>query len=117
MNDPGSLIVFSTVDSPEAARRLADGVVNAGLAACVNILPGVTSVFRWEADSGDPAQAGVQAESEVMLLIKTSSAAYPALERHVRAAHPYELPELVAVPLTQGLPAFLQWIEGSTASS
>lgn len=117
MPDHGQLIVFSTVDSPEAARRLADGVIGAGLAACVNILPGITSVFRWEPDSDDPAQAGVQAESEVMLLIKTSDAAYPELERHLHAEHPYELPEIVAVPLTRGLPAFLQWIDGSTTSS
>lgn len=117
MPDSDPLIVFSTVDGADAARRLADGVVDAGLAACVNILPGVTSVFRWEPDSDDPGQAGVQAETEVLLLIKTSAAAYPALERHLQAAHPYDLPEIVAVPLTRGLPAFLQWIDGSTAPS
>ncbi|MEF8834357.1 MAG: divalent cation tolerance protein CutA, partial [Halofilum sp. (in: g-proteobacteria)] len=65
----------------------------------------------------DPGQAGVQAETEVMLLIKTSTSTYPALERHLQAEHPYELPEIVAVPLTRGLPAFLQWIEGSTTQS
>jgi len=119
MSDETALIVVSTVDTPQAARELADRVVGAGLAACVNILPGVTSVFRWEpegqSDSADAADAQVQAEGEVMLLMKTAAARYPALEEHLRAAHPYELPEIVAVPVTQGLPGFVQWIEDSTA--
>ncbi|MDX1610326.1 MAG: divalent-cation tolerance protein CutA [Halofilum sp. (in: g-proteobacteria)] len=108
------LLVWSTVDDADSARRLADGVVGAGLAACVNILPPVTSVFRWEPGEGDAAAAAVQAEQEVLLLIKTSSAAYPALERHLRAEHPYELPEIIAVPITQGLDAFRQWIDDTT---
>jgi periplasmic divalent cation tolerance protein len=108
------LFVFSTVDDARAARRLADSIVGAGLAACVNILPPVTSVFRWESEAADAAAAAVQAEEEVMLIIKTSADAYPALEARLRAEHPYELPEIVAVPLTRGLPAFLQWIEEST---
>ncbi|MDZ7747965.1 MAG: divalent-cation tolerance protein CutA [Halofilum sp. (in: g-proteobacteria)] len=112
--DSGQLFVFSTVGDAASARRLADGVVGAGLAACVNILPPVTSVFRWEPEAGDAAAAAVQAEQEVMLIIKTSASAYPALESHLRAEHPYELPEIVAVPLTRGLPAFLQWIDAST---
>lgn len=103
------LLVFSTVGDAQAARRLADSVVGAGLAACVNILPPVTSVFRWQ--SGDAAGAAVQAEEEVMLIAKTSAAAYPALERHLQAEHPYELPEIIAVPITHGLPDFLRWID------
>lgn len=110
----GQLLVFSTVGDAVAARRLADGLVGAGLAACVNILPPVTSVFRWEPDAADAGQAAVQAEEEVMLIAKTSAAAYPALEEYLRAEHPYELPEIVALPLARGLPAFLQWIDEST---
>ena len=117
MEDPsGQLLVFSTVEDAAAARRLADSVVGAGLAACVNILPPVTSVFRWESGSADAGAASVQAEQEVMMLIKTSAAAYPALESRLRDEHPYELPEIVAVPLTRGLPAFLQWIDEATGS-
>jgi len=108
------LMVWSTVDDAAAARRLAEGVVEAGLAACVNILPPVTSVFRWESGADDAAQAAVQAEQEVLLLIKTSAAAYPALEAHLLQAHPYELPEIVAVPITHGLNAFRQWIDDTT---
>lgn len=106
-------IVFSTVGSPDEARRLADSVVGAGLAACVNILPPITSVFRWDGET-DASSATVQAEEEVMLLIKTSAGAYPALERHLRETHPYELPEIVAIPIARGLPAFLQWINEAT---
>lgn len=109
------LIVWSTVDDAAAARRLADGVVEAGLAACVNILPPVTSVFRWESGSDNAAEAAVQAEQEVLLLMKTSAAAYPGLERHLRREHPYELPEIIAVPVTHGLPAFRQWIDDTTS--
>ncbi len=108
--------VFSTVDDAATARRLADGVVDAGLAACVNILPPVTSVFRWEPDTGDAGAAEVQAEDEVVMIIKTSAAAYPELETHLRREHPYDLPEIVAVPLERGLPEFLQWIDAATRS-
>lgn len=108
------LLVWTTVDEAETARRLADSVVGAGLAACVNILPPVTSVFRWESGQADAAAAAVQAEQEILLLIKTSATAYPELERRLRAEHPYELPEIIAVPITQGLDAFRQWIDDTT---
>jgi len=108
--------VFSTVDDAATARRLADSVVDAGLAACVNILPPVTSVFRWEPDRGDAGAAAVQAEDEVMMIIKTSAPAYTALEAHLRREHPYDLPEIVAVALDRGLPEFLQWIDAATRS-
>jgi periplasmic divalent cation tolerance protein len=114
--DANPLFVFSTVDDHQAARRLADGLVDAKLAACVNILPPVTSVFRWEPDSADTGSAEVQAESEVMMVIKTSASAYPELEARLRRDHPYDLPEIVAIPLSGGLPEFLQWIDDATRS-
>lgn len=110
------LIVLSTIDDAAQARRVADRVIEAGLAACVNILPGVTSVFRWEPENSDPAQAGVQAEGEVMLVMKSTAAAYPQLEALIRREHTYELPEVIAVSLSHGLPDFLQWIRASTSS-
>jgi len=110
----GQLLVFSTVEDAATARRLADSLVGGGLAACVNILPPVTSVFRWEPDAAAASDAAVQAEQEVMLIAKTSAAAYPALERQLRDEHPYELPEIVAVPISRGLPGFLQWIDATT---
>lgn len=112
--DARQLLVWTTVEDADSARRLADSVVGAGRAACVNILPPVTSVFRWEPDQADAAAAGVQAEQEILLLIKTSATAYPALERQLQAEHPYELPEIIAVPITHGLDAFRQWIDDTT---
>ena len=111
---PNPLLVFSTVGDSAAARRLAESLVEAGVAACVNILPPVTSVFRWEPDAGSAADASVQAEEEVMLVAKTSATAYPALEERLRAEHPYDLPEIIAVPITRGLPEFLHWIDEAT---
>lgn len=108
------LLVFSTVGDAASARRLAECLVEARLAACVNILPPVTSVFRWEPDAGDAADARVQAEEEVMLVAKTSAATYPALEERLRAEHPYDLPEIIAVDITHGLPDFLRWIDEAT---
>lgn len=109
-----TLLVLTTLDDAGAARRLADSLVAARTVACVNILPQVTSVFRWESGAADAGGAAVQAESEIVLLMKTSAAAYPRLEDQIRAEHPYELPEIVAVPVSRGLPEFLQWIGAAT---
>jgi len=114
MGESGQLIVFTTIDDAVGARRLADSVVGAGLAACVNILPEITSVFRWQPDAADAAHARVQAEGEVLLLIKTSARAYPELESHIQREHPYDLPEVIAVSVEQGSAAFRQWIDAST---
>lgn len=105
------LLVFSTVDDHATARRLASSLVEARVAACVNILPPVTSVFRWEPETGDAGDAAVQEESEVMLVAKTTDAAYPTLEQQLRAEHPYDLPEIIALDITHGLPEFLRWID------
>ncbi|MBK1725637.1 divalent-cation tolerance protein CutA [Halorhodospira neutriphila] len=96
------LIALCTCPDEATARRLASEVVEAGLAACVNILPGVTSVFYWEGEA--------QSEPEQLLLIKTTDTAYSRLEAHLVASHPYELPEVVAVGIEKGLQGFLDWI-------
>ena len=77
-------------------------------AACVNILADCTSVYRW--------QDQLEEASEVPVLVKTTEAAYPALEQVIRDLHPYELPEIVAVPLSRGLPAYLDWVIAETRS-
>jgi periplasmic divalent cation tolerance protein len=101
------LLCFCTCPTEDVARRLAELVVNERLAACVNILPGLTSVYRW--------QGAVETASEVMLWIKTTRQHYPQLEVALQAAHPYELPEIVAVSLNTGSHAYLQWINDSLA--
>lgn len=101
-------IVLCTCPDPETADRLAAAAVDRRQAACVNIVPGLTSVFRWE--------GRVEREAEVLLVIKTTAAGYPALERTLCELHPYELPEVVAVDIETGLSGFLRWMDESVES-
>ena len=101
-----SLLVFITCPAA-AAESLAAALVEAGLAACVNLLPGVRSVYRW--------QGRLERAEETLLLAKTRASRYAALESEVLRLHPYELPEIIAVNLAGGLPAYLQWVHASTA--
>ena len=103
-----ALIVLTQLPDREAAARLAAALVEERLAACVNILAPCRSVYRWQ---GKPEYA-----EEVPLLIKTTAARYVELEAAIRARHPYELPEIVAVPLSRGLPAYLDWVATETTA-
>ncbi|EPL5781923.1 TPA: divalent-cation tolerance protein CutA, partial [Klebsiella pneumoniae] len=93
---------FCTCPDADSAERIATALVAERLAACVNLLPGLRSVYRW--------QRKVEAAAEVLLLVKTSAEAYPALQERLRQLHPYELPELLAVEAASGLPEYLQWL-------
>lgn len=101
-----TLLVLTNLPDAEAARTLADFVVSARLAACVNILAPCRSIYRW--------QGKVEDAQEVPLLIKTTADRYPALEAAIRSHHPYELPEIIAVPIERGLPAYLSWVAAET---
>ena len=101
-----TLLVITNCPDEAAANAIALAVVEAKLAACVNILPRVQSVYRW--------QGAVESAVEVPLLIKTTSAAYPALEAAIRERHPYDVPEIIALPITTGLPAYLNWLAAET---
>ena len=105
MDEP--LICFCTCPDEAVAETLAQAMVERRLAACVNILPAVRSVYRW--------QGQVESAAEAMLWLKTTRSRYAALENALRAAHPYELPEIVAVSITAGSDAYLQWINDSLA--
>ena len=104
MNDAMSEILLVITNLPDAASAeiLARQIIASRAAACVNQLAPCTSTYRW--------QDQIETACEVPLLIKTTAAAYPRLEALIRAAHPYELPEIIAVPVTTGLPAYLSWV-------
>ena len=103
----GPVLVFTNAPDREVAERIAEALVEKRLAACVSVLGGCTSVYRWQGD--------VERAQEIPLLIKTRLARYPEVEATIRHLHPYELPEVIAVPLTQGLPEYLQWVAEETA--
>lgn len=97
-----TVIVLTNLPDRATAMRLASLLVERRHAACVNILAECTSVYRW--------QGMVKTATEVPMLIKTSLSAYSRLEGAILANHPYELPEIVGVPLAAGLPAYLDWV-------
>jgi len=100
------LLVITNLPDASSAAKLARHLIDERAAACVNQLAPCTSTYRW--------QGNVESATEVPLLIKTTKAAYPRLEKLIREAHPYELPEIIAVPVTAGLPAYLNWIANET---
>lgn len=100
-------IVFCTCPDPSTASRIADALVGERLAACVNVLPGVQSVYRW--------QGAVERADEVLLLAKTTAARLDALKDRVLELHPHELPEVIAVEAVGGLGAYLDWVAAETA--
>ncbi len=99
------LLVFTTFASAEEAKRLATALVAENLAACVSLVPAVESFYRWE--------GAVQSGAEIFGIINTTGLAYPALEIRIRELHSYEVPEIVALPVSHGLPAYLNWVRSS----
>lgn len=92
---------------PERAPEMARTLVAERLAGCVNILPGVHSVYRWQGD--------VAEDPEAMLLIKTTGEKYPELEARIKTLHTYEVPEIIALPFDRALPEFQSWLRGALA--
>ncbi|HLG19716.1 MAG TPA: divalent-cation tolerance protein CutA [Bdellovibrionota bacterium] len=102
-------LVFSATGSRKNARKIAQMLVDRRLAACVNIVPGVQSLFRWKGKRRD--------ERECLILIKTRKSLLPQIERALRKYHAYELPELISLPLGKGSALYLEWIAQSTSKS
>jgi periplasmic divalent cation tolerance protein len=100
------LLVMSNFSDQSSATTAADALISGNLAACVNILPACTSIYRWEGK--------IEQASEVTVLIKTTRTVYPQMESALRDLHPYELPEIIAVPVAAGLPAYLNWVTQET---
>jgi periplasmic divalent cation tolerance protein len=101
-----TLLVITHLPDTYSAHALAGALVEERLAACVSILAPCRSVYRWRGKTENA--------EEVPLLIKTTAARYAALEAAIRARHPYELPEIIAVPVDRGLPEYLAWVDAET---
>jgi periplasmic divalent cation tolerance protein len=104
-----TLLVLTNCPDEESANAIALALVEQRLAACVSILPRVQSVYRW--------QGAVESATEIPLFIKSTATNYPALEAAIRDRHPYQVPEIIALPVEHGLPAYLDWIATETTRS
>lgn len=102
-------LVLTTCPNQEAADRVAKALVEERLAACVNVLPPMQSTYRW--------RGKVEAANEQLLIIKTKTADYSRVERRITELHSYELPEVIAIPITDGLPAYLSWLANPDITS
>jgi periplasmic divalent cation tolerance protein len=96
-------LILCTCPDPATAEMLARLLLEQRLTACVNVVPGLTSIYRW--------QGQIETARECLLLIKTAEERYAAVESCIRARHPYELPEIIALPIDRGLPDYLHWID------
>lgn len=106
MSEHEILLVMTNLPDRAVAERIAETLVTEGVAACVNVLTECTSIYRWEGK--------LEHSREVPLLIKTTKAAYPRLQDELRKLHPYELPEIIALPVSAGLPEYLTWVVQET---
>jgi periplasmic divalent cation tolerance protein len=108
-NTADALVVLTTLEQLEDGARLAALLVERELAACVQILPPMISIYRW--------QGVVERANEVLLLIKTTRTAYPRLETTIKENHPYQTPEIVALPVEAGLDDYLNWLAASVKTT
>ena len=102
-----AIVVLCTCPDQTSADLLCEQLLNQRLAACINQLPGITSVYRW--------QGKVERATEIQLIIKSRQSRFAELQACIQANHPYEVPELLALPVSAGLPAYLDWLNGETA--
>jgi len=101
-------VILVTVASQEEAVRIGEGVVKAKLAACANVVPGIQSIYRWKGK--------VVKSQEFLLILKSSKARYSELEKAINAMHTYEIPEIIALPVKEGLDRYLRWVRTETCS-
>jgi periplasmic divalent cation tolerance protein len=104
---PESLVVFVTCGSEEECLKIAHALVQERLAACVNLMSPIRSIYRWEGKICD--------EKEWLLVIKTQTARFDDLEKRVKALHSYSVPEIIALPIVTGSPSYLNWLEEMTS--
>ncbi len=102
------LLILSTCPDQPTAEKLARLLVEKKLVACVNILPGLTSIYHWQGE--------IETASECLLMAKTEKQHYQSIENTIHEHHPYELPEIIAVSIDRGLPEYLQWIDSCVST-
>lgn len=105
----GHIVVSITVPNSEEGEKIARALVEKRLAACANILPGLRSIYHWQGNICD--------DRELLLIAKTSSSLFEALEKEVKALHSYTVPEIIALPIVAGSKEYLNWIDENTATS
>lgn len=103
------LVVLATFPSEESARQIGTALVSRQLAACVNLVPGVRSIYRWD--------GRVQEDAEVLAVIKTTSRRFTALRDALVESHPYDVPEVLAIPVAAGFEGYLAWVRGACSIS
>jgi periplasmic divalent cation tolerance protein len=103
-----TVLILCSCGDPDAARRLANALVEQRLAACVSILPAIESVYHW--------REKIESANEALLIIKTTSARFPALREKILELHSYDTPEIIALPIVAGLEKYLRWL-GEQVSS
>ena len=104
----GPIVVLSTVATREDAERIAGALVEGRLAACVNVVPGLRSIYRWK--------GSVEHDDELLLVIKTRGERFAALSDVIRSLHPYEVPEMIVLPIAGGHAPYLQWLDESVSA-
>ncbi|MBS0588952.1 divalent-cation tolerance protein CutA [Nitrosomonas sp.] len=104
-----TILIISNFPDEKSAKQLAEALIHQHLAACVNVLSPCASVYRWQGE--------IESAEEIPVLIKTQRQHYDRVEQLIKMMHPYELPEVIMVPITGGLPAYLQWIAAETPLS
>jgi periplasmic divalent cation tolerance protein len=97
-----AILILATTDSEESAHRIAAALVEAREAACVSVLPGIRSIYRWQGKVCD--------EGELLLLIKTVAGEFEAVRTRIRQLHPYQVPEVIALPMMAGDPDYVRWL-------
>lgn len=102
------LVILVTAVNQKEARRIGKGMVDAKLAACANIIPGIQSIYRWK---GKVVKA-----QEVLIILKSTRPRYRALEKAIKAMHTYETPEIIALPVKEGLDRYIRWVRSETHS-
>ena len=106
MDAPSAIIIFITAPTSDKANEIADALVNERLAACATIIPQIKSIYWWEGK--------LCRDEEVMILAKSQKALFPEIMSRVQSLHSYEVPEIVSIPIVDGLPAYLEWIKTVT---